>query len=886
MAVESDHRLWVRKLDGDMHIVATQPTQRLYPKGLEEIVECVQTAINPPLGGIPEARAIGSHWGISHTGVTNGYMIETARPVHEPNSDQNKPRLNQLLHNVVPACLSAEAERFFIAQHVPTFNPAITPSHTELYLFHVEAGTRIHELYSAMDAGDVGKNLGSLGDVVKEKGSNADYAGPWALQTMGGAGGQTIAGAFSTGTHGGDVQFGPLADSVIAIHLVDAQGRQHWIERTRLRPSMAPLQLIDEAKLSAVFPKIQYHPDDDLLNAAVIACGRMGIIYSVVLRAVRQFALEETTYVEDWASVKTWLNGSPIFLLNRFVQIDINPYGTFAKPSDRDCYVITRQLRRLDAAGVGDPLGRKERAGLNAGKRSSLGTGVGVFSNPCASDNFVRDALNEYKELMKDLRSTAIKTWLFCAAVIAFPLTPPPVRTAAAWAQAAAGQTIAMTTGQIALIDFLIDSILPDSKRFGDALAALVNFLAQNQLFSVLRFIFGKIYDSQHAYDPSQPRTPAISYAAMDSHDYLNVGCVAPGDSIEIFFDATDPKLIDFIDLVLVRLRQLENGNLQGADEEAFGGYISLRFMSQSQAPLAMQQWPRTCSIEIAGLSRVNGTAPFLTRIEADAIDYNAILHWGQRNNWQMKHVESIYFPTGPNGQLFKWRDALSRLTEHGRFDVFSTAFSKQVGLEITTPIIEQFSATPTEACAGEPVVVSWEAMRNPPETKASLSILPENDDPHTISLSALSGTQSVALGAGRSKVRLTLTRTLADVYEDHREIDVRRFSDGDTWTFTFISEPRSIDGVIRWVAELNLFSQSISNNLRVTQVRITFDGIASWTLRHSDGIDVPFTNAAETQPVPSAPIFNKNWLVFSDTPAGGGSGPIVQLVFTMTCHQ
>src|SRR5262249_34672283 len=157
----------------------------------------------------------------------------------------------------------------------------------------------------------------------------------------------------------------------------------------------------------------------------------------------------------------------------------------------------------------------------------------------------------------------------------------------------------------------------------------------------------------EHEVDPGNPRSPAISYAIMDEHDYLNVSCVAPGDSVEIFFDATNPKLVEFIDLVLVRMRQLENGELPGVSEagggswlpvtetprgpEGFGGYISMRFMGPSPSHIAMQRWQRTCSIEIAGLSHVNGTGPFLAQVEDDAIKFGAILHWGQRNNWHQR---------------------------------------------------------------------------------------------------------------------------------------------------------------------------------------------------------------------------------------------------------
>jgi len=908
MAVRSDNRLWVRKLDGDMHIVPEQPLQRLYPTNLDQVVESVNRAINPPLGGQPQARAIGSHWGISHTGVTTGYMIETATPVHEADGDQTAKRLNEPRYDVIPDCLTPEALRFFYAQNVPAFNPAVMPTHQEIYLFHVEAGMRIHELYALLDEGDAGKGKRSLADLMKEQGAGNDYSGPWALETMGGAGGQTIAGAFSTGTHGGDVPFGPLGDAVLAVHLVDADGEQHWIERTRLRPMTLPWEttMIDENKLKARFGathdhrEIQYHQDDNLMNAVAVACGRMGVIYSVVLRVVRQFALKETiSSPQQWSDVKTWLTSptAPIFNAipaNRFVKVDVSPYGGFWDPSRHDCYIVTRVLRELDAAGKGLPLGRAER-GWNPGKGAPLGKAYGFFSRACSSDNWIREALDVSLVQIQEIRVKAIKAWLVAAAVIWFPLSTPAMKLDALATQQAAVATIVWAALYIAAIAHLIKHVISPIKiGFGDTLAAIANFCAHPEhfpivwlpdLFPVFRAVYAYAFDAEHDVDPGNPRSPAISYAVMDEHDYLNVSCVAPGDSIEIFFDATDPKLVDFIDLVLIRVRQLENGELSGGPE-AFGGYISLRFMAQSEAHIAMQKWPRTCSIEIAGLSRVEGTEPFLKRIEADAVDFRAVLHWGQRNNWSMKDVEGVYVPAGPWGALFKWRAALSELTDHGRYDVFSTDFSKQMGLEITDPIVGSFSVAPTEGCANEQTTIAWEAIRNPPETQAFLVIKPEKGNPTRLPLGTLSGNRSVTLVAGRSTFSLLLERELnGNIYHDQRDIAVRGFANNDEWTFTFTAEPRLVDGISRWVVEINLFSQFISNTLRVTEIHCTFAGVASWILRNPDVADLQFTTAQNHHILSSLPVFNKRWLFFSQSPASPGPNPILQVVFKLVCQ-
>ena len=437
MAPRNDNNTWVRLLDGDF--VPEQPQLRLYPGNLAESFDCLRDVLHPhPDKFISEARAIGSHWCISDAGVTPGYMIETA----SPDGDQSAPRLNQVLYEVVPACLTAQALRFFTAQYVPPFNSSVPPDLHEIYLFHVQAGMRIYELYSALDGFRDGAQRydsdfpHSLASLMRHARGNDNYAGPWALETMGGAGGQTIGGVISTATHGGDLAYSAISDSVVAMHLIGGDGKQHWIERTRLRPTTLPLKLVDEAKLHALYddPRhgdIEFHRDDDLMNAAVVACGRMGVIYSVVLRVVRQYALEEHCEISEWQKVKSWITDptNPVFdpSKNRYAQIDINPYGPFFDPIRRRCYVITRTLNELDKAGKPNPLGRVERAGDNAGKQSNLGQGDGDFSNPCASDNWIRKALQNVRHEFVKVRDDAIEAWLIARRSHIVSAYSPPI---------------------------------------------------------------------------------------------------------------------------------------------------------------------------------------------------------------------------------------------------------------------------------------------------------------------------------------------------------------------------------------------------------------------------------------------------------------------------
>jgi hypothetical protein len=898
MPVRENNELWVRKLDGDMHVVDEQPKRRLYPSSLVEADECVQRAIkDSKKEGLKEVRAVGSHWAISHTAVTTGYMFDNAVPVHEQ-EDQDKPRLNHVLYDVIPPCLSEQAEAFFRRQYVPTFDPKANPTHSEIYLIHVEAGMRIHELYSVLDKGDAHIPESLAYKMSQQVTPNNDYSGPWALETMGGAGGQTITGAFSTATHGGDVKFSTIAEMVVAIHLISANGDHHWIERTRLRPSTAPMPLVDEAKLRAWFekkakeinekegakkPTLHVHRSDEMMNAVVVSCGRMGFIYSVVLRAVRQFALDEKVEEKDWNAVKALITAGPIFSQNRFVEITVNPYGTILDPSHHWCYITTRNM--LPLADAGTPPKGQER-GLSPGVLQAIGQ-TGITGAVCDQDHWVSATLTSYMQDVESVRKTAAYAWGIAGLVIAAPFTPFFMKLAAKQVQAAALSTITWATGLIALLGKILEEVLPGiGGRFGDTLAAFANFCSAHNRFDIFRLVMSFVVKDQKMHDSSNPPTPAISYAVMDRHDYQNVGCVAPGDSVEIFFDATSPSLFNFIENCFHIVRRLENGEITEA-RGAFGGYISMRFMAPSDAYIAMQKSPLTCSIEIAGLSKVNGSDQFIAEVEKEAIKFGAILHWGPRNDWTIKEVEQIYNPNPPWGDLYRWREVLSQLTEHGQYDLFSTAFSKQMGLEITTPIIEVFSVSRTEGCHDDTTTVSWNAIRNPPETKAYIEMVNEQGALVSEGPLGLIGNVNKTLGAGRSTINLVLERELTgEIYRDERSASVRGFRPGDEWNFTFTAQQVIIDGSPRWTVLMNLGSSMISNSLRVTEITSTFGAIPEWTIRNNVTGDLKFTVAQNRVIVPNQPVFNTSWTIFSKDPVGAiVQPPILNLAFKLTCQ-
>src|SRR5262245_57307136 len=150
---------------------------------------------------------------------------------------------------------------------------------TTPYFVHVETGKRIYQLYAELDQ-PAEDDPDGLARVLERTHGTSAYFGPWAFRTLGGAGGQTVFGALTTGTHGGDLRQPPVAGSVAARHLVADGGRHYWIEPA----TQVPLTV--DARLRAVYgtaafggpDNFEIVRDDDVFNAAIVAAGRFGVV--------------------------------------------------------------------------------------------------------------------------------------------------------------------------------------------------------------------------------------------------------------------------------------------------------------------------------------------------------------------------------------------------------------------------------------------------------------------------------------------------------------------------------------------------------------------------------------------------------------------------------
>lgn len=513
---------------------------------------------------------------------------------------------------------------------------------------------------------------------------------------MGGAGGQTVFGAITTGTHGSDFDMPPISDFVVAIHLVADGGKHYWIERSQ---SIFPVSRIrnlnhitDDNKLKSLYGSRLYGGsnnfeiirNDNIFNAVVVGAGRFGIVYSIVMRACRQFSLfHRRKKFDDWETIKQRvINPSDSFFnemhdgeKNRFLQISLSvtPYGN----GKHLCGVT----KRWNTKGTDD--GRKERVGAitdpnntrlkgplfehagNSFGYSAEGKPPSFLDSACEKNNdIIKGALEQVIDIITSLNNV----------VSVFDI----VHDIAGGDNSLISSVIAALAlqGRNELINHLREIIDDDEITLGELLDDIRVFIFEEGHFpnTVSKFLWQLIvYQLFLPNVKDHTGKSGISYAILDGHNYLDKGCRKPADSIEVFFDATNPKLIQYIDDLLAYEEELENGG------EAFVGYISLRFTGKTKALIGMQRYERTCAIEISGVKDVIGTIKFIDKaIElAKKEEYKGILHWGQRNEHTSQEIQNLF------GQdLTNWKSALRRFTNNGRSKRFSTAFTRRLELE------------------------------------------------------------------------------------------------------------------------------------------------------------------------------------------------------------
>lgn len=669
-------------------------------------------------------KAAGSHWALSEAALSDHEFIET----NWPGNDEHVLRYSGLDDVDLFKIISTSLFQLLVSNPpIPAEkafrDPCLNSSPLGSFFVHVKSGTRIYETYRLLDQNN--PDTDTLAAKLNEKLIGTEHAnaynGPWAFLTLGGAGGQTVFGALTTGTHGGDYEQQPISDSVVAVHLVTDGGSHFWIEPE----SRNGLPIItDDNKLLRQYGNISGAQftilrDNDVFDAVVVSAGRFGVVASLVLRVVPQYCLHDHRVLDDWSIIRNILTTPltapkghhffdrvyPLPLLlpdgeeqkNRFLQIGINicPH----KGNEHRCGITQRWFVSHNSPESKNPdgtlRGREERGTDTAGKSypyeppssdhpSKPGSSSGTFlAKACSNGNFL---VGVVKVVREEIEEIIVSGAIPAAGVVAGAL---------AIGAGTIASNVASVCAALAALVVLLIAIEEILSALGDdfSLAQGIDIIVNKILLEVdgipreialmaIRAIILLAFESQQ----SNHDFAALSYAVMDVHDYKDRSCFGNAESIEVFFDAAHPDIYcAYVDQILdfERLQQETQGLLTA-------GYISLRYVKGSNGLIAPARFPETVVMEIAGIRATEGTSAFIQH----AIDtarhpqFSVPFHWGQNNPLKRAEVARIFNAEPRVGSLDRWREILGELTNNGQQDGFSSKFTQRTGLE---PLVHEF---------------------------------------------------------------------------------------------------------------------------------------------------------------------------------------------------
>jgi|GEM_PF-2229245 len=495
---------------------------------------------------------------------------------------------------------------------------------------HVEAGIKIHALNLALD------QLGL------------------ALPTLGGSNGQSLAGAISTGTHGSDVDLRPIADIVRAIHLVGPGGQEWWIERAGARAITEPARLAQARGAGLLCADLRIVYDDLLFDAALVSVGRMGIVYAYVVEVCDRFRLKrELRMTSTWSVVAPLIRTTvrdAVAPATGYLEIVVNPFRDAA--GDHAC-IVTRMhptAEPLTAAGVPDA------AWFEA------------FCN-LTTINAILDAVAlTVPALVVAAEATAL------AGLAPLLLIPDG---GIAYTLASTAAITAATAGLTALEAAILAARSASGQDLAQKVVSIVNIAVGFGRTEIVPALAALLLSNQR--NPSAPSMVGESFRMLTGQQTPLVpppACLRQVNGLELALDCR-PGCEDLFGFLTSLFALTEEFLTVKRRPPALG--LSLRFTRGTEALIGMQQFARTCSIELIMLRGMAGEAEFLQRVYAIAKQHRAIPHWGLIHEVDATEVERLY-----GERLLDWRLALGRLIDlgGGHERTFRTGFSTARGLE------------------------------------------------------------------------------------------------------------------------------------------------------------------------------------------------------------
>ena len=252
-----------------------------------------------------EVRGLGGGWSFTKVAATTGSLLNT--------------KMMNLVFNILPGSIS-DSYRGDRSQ-----------------LLFAQCGNSIKELH----------------DFLNAKGKS--------LKACGASNGQTIIGAFSTGTHGAAIDVGATPDFIVGLHIVVSPTRHIYLER-------ASYPVASDAFASKI--RAELIRSDELFNAALVSFGSFGFIHGAMLESENIFLLEAFRQKKDLTNDLRDLMGTLDFGNSALLphpnerpyhfQVLINPYqlpnGAYVTTMYKRPFTTgyTAPVNNLDNAGPGD----------------------------------------------------------------------------------------------------------------------------------------------------------------------------------------------------------------------------------------------------------------------------------------------------------------------------------------------------------------------------------------------------------------------------------------------------------------------------------------------------------------------------------------------------
>jgi len=546
------------------------------------------------------------------------------------------------------------------------------------------------------------------------------------LPTSGAGGGQSLAGALSTGTHGADFRVPVLGDWVRALHIVSSGGREVWITGAN-----SPFGGPGVATRPDMCADAEIIADDTVLNAARVAVGRFGVIYSMVLEVVPAYGLLEVYLQQSWPALRSSLAASAPGTGGEFDRPLVDLESGWFRSEVRERVIVKYALTQpspdnaYDMEYIGGPrtaVHAPITAGLEPMLFGAMLTRLGLAPLAVALRGSGMKALHHMNtaiSLADPNRCCVTRRWQVPPTLPAIQQTgvkhaSPTDRITEVVEDKANHRrpTVAVKPLRDLILDGTDQGILGGKwaalliKGHGiDAQADRIFEFCDEDLpricqqhedagatiFEALFMVLYKVAtDAILRPDSTMAIVRAVSdliggdtiskfvrcgtaSEILDTHNYALDGAQS-GNSAEYFFDASDGAHLRFIDAVIA---------LASTYAPVFG-YIGLRFVPKSSALLGMPRFALTAAIEIStARSRVEDVyAAFWTDLHALANRSEGIAHWGQESRQTKEYVADRF---GTN--LKAWQIAVGRVA--GAAPTFSTEFTRLHGLEPDSAAIE-----------------------------------------------------------------------------------------------------------------------------------------------------------------------------------------------------